>query len=161
MWSFARAMEACPSLFYLYDKTKDQALLKLAADLADHSLDWYTFFRDFPIKKPIWEYMPWQEYIDSMDEASQDEYQPTLLERDRSEELFQLYHTSHGVNIAMAFKYLAYLYKLTGDTKYLETLRNGKKTNSWSTMVKVVVCMVVMNISVDVSPVRELSSVRW
>ena len=126
MWSFARAMEACPSLFSLYDKTKDQALLKLAADLADHSLDWYTFFHDFPIKKPIWEYMPWQEYIDSMDEASQDEYQPTLLERDRSEELFQLYHTSHGVNIAMAFKYLAYRYKLTGDTKYLETLRNGK-----------------------------------
>ncbi len=126
MWSFARAMEACPVLFYLYDKTQDQTLLDLAGDLADHTLDWYTFFHDFPIKRPIWEYMPWQEYIDSMDEASQDAYQPTLLQRDRSEELFQLYHTSHGVNIAMAFKYLAYRYKLTGDTKYLETLAAGK-----------------------------------
>ena len=127
MWSFARAMEACPSLFWLYDETQDPIFLELAETLGKRGLDWNTFFHDFPIKKPIWEYMPWQEYVSAMDEATQDQNQPTLLERARNEEMFNLYHTSHGVNVAMALKYLVYLYRITGDTTYLRTLRAARE----------------------------------
>jgi hypothetical protein len=125
MWSYARAMELCPTLFWLINKTGEMHYLELGKKVGKSSLDWVHFFETFPLRKPMQEIMPWQHYLSLLEKEKKDSAQPTLLQRNHDRSAFILYHTSHGVNVAMALKYLAFWYQLTSDTKYLQILRNG------------------------------------
>lgn len=126
MWGVARAGENIFSVLWLYDRTRDPSLLELAELLAGQSLDWKNFFRDFPYPKPMDNYLNWTEYLDIQKTSQQvDNNQPTYLDRNHAEELFQKYHFSHGVNIAMALKYPAQDFLRSSESGDLEALERG------------------------------------
>lgn len=125
MWAFARAMETCTTLFWLEGKEQPVVLNSIEKRIEQNGLDWVSFFKDFPIKKPMQEIYPWSRFLTAFGGEKKDSTQPTLLDRTHNKDIFTLYHTSHGVNLAMALKYMAYWYHLTDNKEYLDILNNG------------------------------------
>ncbi|NOY08396.1 MAG: hypothetical protein GXP33_06115 [Spirochaetes bacterium] len=135
MWAYARGYEGLVSLLWLTEKKHSELLLKIAERIASLSMKWEIFFKDFPYTKPAGYYLNWQYYQEKINTIiSADKNQPTaiseekyieLLGEEKYRELFALYHQTHGVNIAMALKYPAYAYQLTGNMEYLDAVRKG------------------------------------
>lgn len=125
MWAYARGPETCTTLFWLYEETGNTWYVDFASRLFAVSLDWDAFFRSMPYTRPVGEYIPWTEYRSYMAHIEADIDCPTHLDRNKHEYYFETYHQTHGVNIAMAFKYLAYQYQLTGDLTYIDHLWSG------------------------------------
>ncbi len=135
MWAYARGYESLVSLLWLAEKKHSELLLKIAERIASLSMKWEKLFKDFPYTKPTGYYLNWQYYQEKINIIfSADKNQPTaiseekyreLLGEEKFLELFALYHQTHGVNIAMALKYPAYAYQLTGNIEYLDAIRKG------------------------------------
>lgn len=126
MWAYARAMETYVSLIWTYNKTDDPFFLEFANRISSMSFPWEEkFYQDLPFKKPIEEYMPWQEYKDLMKQYDQTADQATLIDSAKHAKYFDMYHMSHIVNVAMSVKYLVYKYQLTKDKTHLQILHKG------------------------------------
>ena len=126
MWAVARAGENIVPVLWLHEKTPEAYLLELAACLAAQSLDWNGFFKDMPYQQPMAHYLDWPALRKLIEQHGWPELlQSTQIEPGYVREIFQKYHASHGVNVAMALKYPALDYARTADERYLEALRTG------------------------------------
>lgn len=112
-WGRYRAAENICMVFWLYDRTGEEWLLDLARLLFDQSYDWTAFFDRFPYQKPIGAYLDWKEV------------QAAALPVGQRDLAYPDYMPSHIVNVAMAVKYPALKYRLTGDPRELEVLKHG------------------------------------
>lgn len=129
MWGLPRAGENIIGIYWLYDKTHDKFLIELAEKIWKQSFNWSCFFSVFPFKKPMSEIMPWH-YVEKhleelcgeiVDPFSQNagELMEKIFDKHKNnpqvKEIFEKYHYSHVVNVAMAVKYPYLRYLLTGD----------------------------------------------
>ncbi len=112
-WGKFRVSENIDAVLWLYEKTNDSKLLELADKLFKQSFNWSDFFRDFPYKKPIGNYMDWQE----VHEAHLPVNERTLA--------FPDYMKSHIVNVAMAVKYPILAMRLYNNREHKEILKKG------------------------------------
>ncbi|MBN2618452.1 MAG: glycoside hydrolase family 127 protein [Spirochaetales bacterium] len=126
MWGFARGMELFISIKWIYNKTNNPFYDNLAIKVMDLSLNWnQLFFKDFPFDKKISEFMPWEDYINFMDKYDEKLIKENQKILEKYQFYFMTYHLTHGVNIAMAVKYLGYYYQITDEKKYLNNLIKG------------------------------------
>ncbi|HPA46869.1 MAG TPA: glycoside hydrolase family 127 protein [bacterium] len=97
-WRGVRAMENLVTISWLYRHTQDADLLPIAESIYKNCFDWTDYFLHFPYT------------LDVIRKG----YEPR--------------HPSHVVNIAMAVKYPALLYELTGEDKYRQAIYEGLRS---------------------------------
>ncbi len=126
MWAVARAGENVLSALWLYERNHNKELLSLSEKIFSGALDWAHFFAEFPYKKPMQNYLDWQEF-ERVCEVYGFLETVNIFDEKESEatDYFKKFHYSHGVNIAMALKYPALRYKLTGKKSFLESIKKG------------------------------------
>ncbi len=140
MWAYARGYEFFVSLFWLLerlastngelpDDKRDEYVLLLdtAKRIVSVSMDWIDVFRDFKYTEKTGNYLDWEYVTELITNAGTDADHPSKIDNrmftdDEYLKIFNIYHQTHGVNLAMALKYPAYAYQLTGDRKYLEVI---------------------------------------
>ena len=129
MWGMPRAGENILGIYWLYDQTQDEFLIELAKKIWNQSFDWSRFFSVFPFKKPMSEIMPWHYVEKHLEELCGEKVDPfsqnagelmdKIFEKHKNNpeiiDVFEKYHYSHVVNVAMAVKYPYLRYLLTGD----------------------------------------------
>lgn len=119
-WAWARGAEELVNLRWLYLKTGDKRLIDLAKKIKQYSLDWSDIFKDYPYKKPSAAYMGKKKFNVKkvtffagdfmrafLGEPKEAPHPEKVIRRNRHP-FSVFYHVSHGVNLAMAFKYPAY-----------------------------------------------------
>ncbi len=120
-WASARALEGMEAMLEVYALTKDEVVPQLVEKLNAYSYDWRQYYENFPYEKPMTKYTSQfffklgktiGEPIDRMVRMSQriptpkNKKQVTAFNNNK---LIKLIMLTHGVNIAMAYKYpLAY-----------------------------------------------------
>ncbi len=119
-WAWSRGFEELINLRWLYARTRDKRILELAKKIRQYSLDWSGVFADYPYKQPSDAYLSKARFNVRKVTFFAGDFIRTFIggpEREiRSERILArnrhpysvFYHISHGVNIAMAFKYPAY-----------------------------------------------------
>lgn len=119
-WAKARSLEAFEAIYEVYNIAGEAFLIELLEKLIAHGYDWTEYFTDFRYPKPMTEYTnraifklgkAIAEPFDNLRKASQKERKPA--EREKTEKfnnnpLVKLIMLTHGVNIAMAYKYPVY-----------------------------------------------------
>ncbi|MCL2022785.1 MAG: glycoside hydrolase family 127 protein [Oscillospiraceae bacterium] len=129
-WASARALETGEAIELLYHETGEDYLTQLAEKLCEYMYDWNGFFSDLPYKKTVAKNMssavfnffrsigaPFDAAAKRSLKLAQPESRKSILQFNRSR-LVRFIMLSHGVNIAMAFKYPAVQAHLTGaDTR--------------------------------------------
>ena len=122
MWATARGFENVLSIFWLYERSKDEFLIDLIDSLFEQSINWSHLFEDFPYKKPTDYYLNWEEFHELLSkgdfEGLLDSPEKFGISKAKVQDLFYKYHTTHIVNVAMAFKEPALKYLRYGDEKY-------------------------------------------
>jgi DUF1680 family protein len=119
MWGVPRAAENILAVYWLYEKTGEAYLTKLAELLFEQSYDWVKFYEKFPFKTSMSEYMPWKEF------RAVFKSQPMDFDQEEKNPLYSSYHASHVVNVAMGLKYAAMKFMQTGDKAYAENVKKG------------------------------------
>lgn len=94
-WRGVRAMENAVTAYWLYNRTGDPDVLKVAESIFKNSFDWTSYFIDFPYRTA------------------------------RPKELYQIAHPTHVVNIAMAVKYPGLWYQQGGDARFRQAVYDG------------------------------------
>lgn len=116
-WASARALEGMEAMLEVYDLTKDEVVPKLIEKLKEYGYDWDEYFKNFLYTKPMTKYTSQAifklgkaigEPIDRMVRMSQripkqkNKKQVVAFNRNKLVKLIML---THGVNVAMAYKY--------------------------------------------------------
>jgi hypothetical protein len=138
MWGTPRGPEELLPIFYLYNITKEHYLLDLAQDVLDHSYDWSEIFDNFPYVKTTHEYLNKHLFILVKkltilinDLKSNRKPRPAKvktkeqIKKDNDSKNLHIFHETHSVNIAMAFKMPVLEYLFTGNSNKLKAARNG------------------------------------
>ncbi len=144
MWAVARACDNILCVYWLYEKTKETFLIELADALFEQSIDWTKYFNDIPYKKRMGEYLNWEtvnekirdlaeskgKLLNELDNVKKEKVISKALamlleETEIGRDIFQKYHTSHIVNIAMGIKEPAMRYLKTGNKKCLDSIKKG------------------------------------
>ena len=125
MWAHARGCELFTALFWLMDQRKPEKWLPLAEKILKHAMDWNGYFEEFTYSSPTGTYMSWEHYKEKISEKTLDNSQPTFIDGSHFSELYEIYHRTHGVNIAMALKYPVYREKLYGSAQCPDFLKEG------------------------------------
>jgi hypothetical protein len=138
MWGTPRGPEELLPIFYLYNFTKEQYLLELAKDVLDHSYDWDCIFNKFPYVETTHEYLNKHLFILVKkltifinELKNKRKTRPAKvktkeqIKKDNDSKNLHIFHETHSVNIAMAFKMPVLEYLLTGKPDNLKTARNG------------------------------------
>jgi uncharacterized protein len=94
-WRGVRAMENAVTAYWLYNRTGDRDLLKVAESIFSHSFKWTEYFLDFPY--------------------------PT----ERLQQGLQHGHPTHVVNIAMATKYPGLWWQQSGADRFRQAVYQG------------------------------------
>ena len=124
MWAYVRGGEFVSSIIWMHERKHDSRYVELAKLVLSSSLDWRSFFALMPFPQPAGAYMPWEEfekYIERFTAA----YAEPMKRRRTDDPFFRIFHQTHGVNIAMGLKYLAYSYWVSGDSELLGVMRDG------------------------------------
>jgi len=127
IWAVARGYENVLSVLWLYEIMKDESLIRLVDILFEQSINWSELFLKFPYKKPTQYYLNWREFSELLSNrwANLKEPEKLGITKEKAEELFYLYHTTHVVNIAMGLKEPALRYLRYGDPKCKEAVIKG------------------------------------
>ena len=126
MWAVARAGENVLSALWLYEKNGDDHLLELSRRLFAQSLDWDSFFATLPFKENLADTTPWSELQPRLEATKALQTETSYHDATKEQRhLFETYHYTHGVNIAMALKYPALKAKLEGNTQPLTVIKQG------------------------------------
>lgn len=141
MWGTPRGFEELLPIFYLYSFTEDNYLIELAEKVLDHSYDWGAIFNEFPYTETTHKYLNKQLFIlvkrlTVFMNAIKDKRRPRppkvktkeQIKKDNDSKNMHLFHETHSVNIAMAFKMPIMEYLLTGNHDNLKIARNGIET---------------------------------
>lgn len=120
-WASARALEGIEAMFEVYEQTKDEVVPQLIEKLKEYGYDWKEYFENFAYPKPMTKYTNQAifklgkaiaEPIDRMVRMSQRipaQKKKKQVAAFNNNKLVKLIMLTHGVNIAMAYKYpLAY-----------------------------------------------------
>lgn len=118
-WGYARGMEGFETIEFLRNELGKTKFEKIKKNLKDNSIDWSRFFQDFPYPENTDKYMPkylfrtvkyFTNILDSLKKKRKNppkiKKYKILKNRDNKNNLVFL--KTHGVNIAMALKYLLY-----------------------------------------------------
>ena len=118
-WAYARGMEGFEMITFLKERIGDVTEEELKRILKENTIDWQSFFTDFPYVENTDKYMPkhlfhlvkyFTNIIASLKKSRKNppkvKKYKILKNRDKKNNLIFL--KTHGVNIAMALKYLLY-----------------------------------------------------
>ncbi len=107
-WANARGGDLAYCIFWLYNKTKNEKLLKLIEIVNKQTLDWSDYFTDFPFVRPTKFYYDWN----------------IIWKNSTRAVIYDIlqFHFTHVVNVAMGIKQPIMEYKLTGDKKHLDAI---------------------------------------
>ena len=122
MWGKIRGAENLISIYWLYNLTGDSFLLEVARKIQSQTFEWSKFFDEFPYKQPIGNYLDFQYF---MKYAWNGILNPTELSKDEANKLFETFHSSHVVNVAMGIKTPIMDYVLTGDKWLVDCVSDG------------------------------------
>ena len=125
-WGYARGMEGKEALDLLVSQNYDIDNILLEKTLKKNTLDWRSFFKSFPYPNPTHNYLnqylfkilkPFLAFFDALSKKRKKPKKPNRnkIIASRNSKSNLLYLTTHGVNIAMAFKYLLYWQNDTSD----------------------------------------------
>lgn len=112
-WGAARSGELLYCIKWFHEQTGRDYLIWLAELIMDQGKDWNDLFRDFPFTRPTEFYYKW----DKME----------LFSMNMIAELMQ-FHTTHVVNVTMAFKYPAMTAWLKNEEQYKSLLEKAMQT---------------------------------
>ena len=124
MWAYVRGGELVSTVLWMHDRTHDGKYMEIARLILRESLDWRSFFSSMPFVLPAGAYLPWKEFQGYLERFNA-QYDDPMKHRRYDDPFFRIFHQTHGVNIAMALKYLAYAYAATGDRSCIETMKEG------------------------------------
>lgn len=136
-WAAARALEGMEAMLVVYELTKDGVIPELIEKLRKYSYDWWSYFSDFPYPKPMSRYTSRAifklgksiaEPIDNMIKKSQKIPKPKTsnqIFKFNNNKLVKLISLTHGVNIAMAYKYPVYFGLFKNDKEMTELAKKG------------------------------------
>lgn len=136
-WAAARALEGMEAMLVVYELTNDAAIPQLIEKLRKHSYDWWAYFADFPYPKPMSKYTnraifklgkAIAEPIDNVIKKSQKipkAKTASQVYKFNNKKLVKLISLTHGVNIAMAYKYPVYYGYFKNDEKMIELAKTG------------------------------------
>ena len=127
MWAYVRGRELIASIIWAFEKTGDGKYLDIGKKVLESSLDWYSFFVTMPFTLTAEHYLPWKAFEEYLEAFFAAYGAGSIEERRKNDVFFRIFHQSHGVNVAMALKYLAYDYFITGDEKYKAAIGTGWK----------------------------------
>jgi hypothetical protein len=96
-WRGVRAMENVVPAYWLYNRTGDADILKVAESIQKNSFDWTGYFIEFPYRTP------------------------------RPKEQYKPMHPTHVVNIAMAVKHPGVWYQQSGEERFKRAVYDGIK----------------------------------
>ena len=128
-WAWARGFENLIPIFWLYERTNKPFLLELAKEILKQTIDWSSLFQNFPYVEPTERYLP-KEFMKALGtyngwkELLRDPVKVGLT-KEEIEKLFFIYHTTHVVNVAMAFKEPALRYALSHDERFHSVALKG------------------------------------
>ena len=119
-WGFARGLEGMEAIDMMKTIGKFSDFESLEEKLKENTIDWSSFFEAFPHEQPTNEYInkrffnaikPFLVYFDN---KAKKRKTPSIKDKevilkDRESYKKLVYLTTHGVNIAMALKYLIYM----------------------------------------------------
>lgn len=119
-WGFARGLEGKEAIDLLEETSSNDWVVELESKMLENTLDWNQFFSQFPYMQPTTRYLnrfffniikPFLTFFDSLVKRRK---RPTKINKakilkSRDSKLKYIYLTTHGVNIAMALKYLIYV----------------------------------------------------
>uniref|UniRef100_A0A832I7J8 Non-reducing end beta-L-arabinofuranosidase n=1 Tax=Pseudothermotoga hypogea TaxID=57487 RepID=A0A832I7J8_9THEM len=128
-WAWARGFENLIPIFWLYERTNKPFLLELAKEILKQTIDWSSLFQNFPYVEPTERYLP-KEFMKAL--GTYNGWKELLrdpakvgLTKEEIEKLFFIYHTTHVVNVAMAFKEPALRYALSHDERFHSVALKG------------------------------------
>ena len=124
MWAYVRGGELISTILWMYDRKHDERYLEIARIVLDESMDWYSFFSSMPFELPAGAYLPWNAFQSYLERFNA-QYADPMKHRRYDDPFFRIFHQTHGVNIAMGLKYLAYQYAVIGNESYRKTLHSG------------------------------------
>lgn len=116
-WASARALEGMEAMLEVYNLTKDEVVPQLIEKLKEYGYDWRQYFENFSYEKPMTKYTSQfifklgkaiGEPIDRMVRMSQRipaQKNKKQVAAFNNNKLVKLIMLTHGVNIAMAYKY--------------------------------------------------------
>lgn len=118
-WGYARGMEGLEMIDFVGDRLDDKQLQKLKTKLKENTLDWAKYFNDFPYKESTDKYLPQRlfkvvkYFTNIIDSIAKKSNKPRKINKDkilkkRDNKNNLVFLKTHGVNIAMALKYLTY-----------------------------------------------------
>ncbi len=119
LWGYARGVEGKEALDFLKEFKTKVNLDELENKWKDNTMDWQGIFNDFEYELPTHHYLNKylfrfvKKFIVFFDNIAKKKKNPKILSKekiikDRSTKNQIVFHATHGVNIAMAFKYLMY-----------------------------------------------------
>lgn len=124
MWAYVRGGEFLASILWLYERKKNEKYIELGKKVLEVSMDWKSFFSSMPFTLTTDHYLPWHEFQQYLERFNKSYKEPMKARRDK-DPFFRIFHQTHGVNIAMGLKYLAYEYAITGNEELKDTLKSG------------------------------------
>ena len=98
-WAVARGAENMEIALWLYNITGQKYLVELCKKLREQTLDWANYFHTFSNAVPMSKAQRWERLC----EALQEEKDEPLVDTKRPY-FHNLYHSTHGVNLAMGLK---------------------------------------------------------
>lgn len=139
MWGAARGLESLVGIYYLYNRTSENFLLELSRLIYSQTLDWTGLFNDFPYNKPTKFYLnrtlfklvkraslistDFKRYFKL---KSKPKSKPaSRIMKENSSHNLRVFHFTHGVNAAMAFKMPLLYYQQSKDYNHFLAGKNG------------------------------------
>lgn len=118
-WGYARGLEGKETLDLMRKISEIKDIDQLEQKLKDNTLDWASFFKQFPYEKPTHSYInkyffhAVKPFFVFFDHIAKTRKNPKIKEKNKILKARQsknnyTYLTTHGVNLAMALKYLVY-----------------------------------------------------
>ena len=128
MWAHARGAQMIPAVLWCHERIGHAWLLDLAQLLVAQSLDWAALYADFPFTKPaasmplgrlLRAYLPArtkaEDLIRRLRPAKRTRTRTaTQIQSSNGSSALRFYHSTHGVNHAMALRGVAYAAQVTG-----------------------------------------------
>lgn len=139
-WAAARSLEGAEAMFEVYQETGQKFVLELMEKLYGYGYDWSEYFSDFKFLRPTSKYISRPliktgkylfEPIDNLIKNSQKippKKTPAQIERFNNFGLVKNLMLTHGVNIAMAYKYPLYYGVLKERDDLIQLAKKGYQT---------------------------------
>ena len=138
MWGTARGFEELLPIYYLYNETEAAYLIELAEIVIEQSYNWGKIFSEFPYVDTTHKYMNRNLFVlvkrlsifSEKIKSRRKKRIPKVktkeqIGKENNSKNLRIFHETHSVNIAMAFKMPVLEYLFDRNKENLRTARNG------------------------------------